>query len=130
MITVVVKVIHLVFRFRFIQPEDTDAAVIIVLFHNVPDKLARFGVCRVISQRVATEIKPYPQSAFCPDEVTFLQHFMEVLTFVIHKGPNRHHQFDAQVLQFAHHGIRVGKLPFIKAPVALVGPVKEVRHDD
>ena len=63
------------------------------------------------------------------NQVAFFPHFRIVFRFPVHRGPDRHHQLNAQRFQFLHHGIGVRPIGGVKFPFALFGPVKEIHHN-
>ena len=63
------------------------------------------------------------------DQVAQLGHLGVVLAGRVHRGPDRDHQLDAELLQLGHHGGRVGPLGRVELPVALPGPVEVVDDD-
>ena len=60
-------------------------------------------------------------------EVAFFQQLAVILAVLLHGGPHRHHQLHTHGVQLVAHGLHVRPILGVKAPVALMRPVEEVR---
>ena len=129
MITVILKIIHTVFRLRLIQPEDFHALVIIVLLRLAPDILSGLRIGRIILNGIPHIDIVDPHTLFHPGEQALRLHLLEILTLIIHHRPDGNHQLDAHLLQLCDHGIRIRPVGLVKTPVTLLRPVEEIHHD-
>ena len=130
MITVVVKGVVRILRFRFVQPEDPDSLIVVIRFGLLPDILPRFRIRRVKMQRVALEVHGDRIPFVHPDQQAFAFHLLKVFAAIVHRGPDGNHEFDTHLLQLPDHGVRVRPVGRVKLPLALKRPVEEIAYDN
>ena len=128
-ITVIIKIVISVFRFRFIQPEAADALLIIVFFALLPDEFLRVGMGRVKISGIAHPCAVQAAPMVGSHQIAVFGHEGIIAAAFIHRRPYGHHRFHAHIVQFLHHGVRVGPVPGFKAEVALQRPMEKVDHD-
>ncbi len=75
---------------------------------------------------VPLEVHNHSEPPLGPDQQPLLSHLLKVGRVVLHGRPDRHHQLNAQAAKLRNHGVRVGPVRRIEAPLALGGPVEEI----
>ena len=126
LVAIVVKFVHAVFRFGFIQPKQADTVVVIILLALFPYEIPGFGVGSIQEQAVAAKLHRDFDPIFRLNEQPFFLHFLEVFTAQIDLRPDGHHERDAQFFQFLAHGFGIREEFFVKAEVAHTRPVEKV----
>jgi hypothetical protein len=66
----------------------------------------------------------HADAALAGDEQAQVVHFRVVLAGRVDRGPDGHHQLDAELVEFGHHRGGVGPVLRVELPVALAGPVE------
>ena len=111
----------------FIQPEQADTLIIIVLFQLLPDKCSCLRVGRIHIGILILHSHTRPH--FRADQISHLLHITEVFTVFFHRRPDRDHQLDSHLFQFFHHLLRIRPEFRIELKIALCSPVKEIYNN-
>ena len=129
-VAVVVKVVGAVLGLGLVQPEDLDAAVVVVFLDLAPQVLAGVGVGGVKEHGVLIDEAHLAVHALvAAGDVALLVHFLIILGQQRDLRPDGDHQLHAHLLELAHHCLGIGPELLIEAEVAHVRPVEEVHHD-
>ena len=128
-ITIIIKIVSAVFRLRHVQPEYTNAFVIIVFLNLIPKVFSCFRIRHITGNRRALEIQTYTSASFRTDQISLFEHFIIIFTFRIHGWPDGNHQFHTHFLQLLNHCIRIRPVYRIKFPVSLLFPVEVINHN-
>ena len=125
-VTVVVKIIGAVIRFRIVQPECINAKVIIVLFAFLPDIFSGFRIENVDLHAVPLVVIGLLRTALRRNQKSPVHHLREVLALSVHRRPDGDNNLDAHRMKLIHHRLRIRPVGFVKLPVSLKRPVEEV----
>ena len=128
MIAVVIKIVRAIFRLRFIQPEQLNAKVVVVLFNGFPNKLPCLRMSGIIEGGVTHKIEVDLYATVAGDQPAFRLHLWEEWAAGFYRRPDGHHQFNAERFQFFNHGFWVWPVNRIKTPGALIRPVEEINN--
>ena len=90
-IAIIIKIVSTVFRFRHVQPEYTNAFVIIVFLNLIPKIFSCFRICYITGNRRALEIQAYTSASFRTDQISLFEHFIIIFAFRIHSRPDGNH---------------------------------------
>ena len=129
-VAVVLKIIDRIFRFCFVQPEDPDPFIEVVLSDLVPDIFPCFRVGCVKMNCISHVQAVDPDALLYSREKATGFHFLIVLTQEINHRPDGNHQLDPHLFQFTDHSVRIRPVGLVESPVSLLWPVEEVSNND
>ena len=124
-------------RLAGVQPPGADSVGVVAPLGLLPYERAGPGVGRVVvaHQRLARLLgvrdrQVHADALLVRDQQAIGLHLGVVVAQRVDRGPDRHHELHAEPVQLVHHGRRVRPLLGVELPVAHVGPVEVVGHDD
>ena len=129
-VAVGVEVVDVVFGLCFVEPEDFDAVVEVVVFDGIPHEGAGGGGGEVGVDRVTHEGHGGADAAVGADQVSGFEHGGVVGGALVDGRPDRDHELDVHGLQLRDHGGGVGPVDGVELPFALERPVEEIGDDD
>ena len=128
-ITVIVKIVGSILRLGFIQPEDPDSLVIIILFAFIEDKLSCSRMCGIIEDRISHPGHVITTASVCPDKVAIIAHLSEIFASFVNSRPYGNYCLNSKLLQFLYHRLRIRPVTLFELKVTLHGPVKKVNNN-
>ena len=119
-----------VLRLGGVQPQVADARVVIALFALFPHVLARLRVGGVEEDGPVRGAHGEAHARVHLHQIAPIEHFGKIFAAHLYARPHGNGRLHAHIPQFAHHAHGIGPVRRVEFPVAKLGPVVKVDHDD